>query len=156
MIEIERKYLLTALPPRVRERGASSVHIHQGYLPGARIAERVRRTVADDGGETRYYRTVKSGSGIERLEMEDETDEQFFSTVWPLTRGHRIEKRRYRVPDGDVTWEIDEFLDRDGLWLAEIELRTVEQNVIVPAWLAPFVAREVTDERAYTNYALSK
>ncbi len=150
--EIERKYLLTALPPRVHSAG--SVHIHQGYLPGVRITERVRRTVGDEG--TRYYRTIKSGSGIERLEIEEETDERFFSTVWPLTRGHRVEKRRYRVPDGDVTWEVDEFLDREGLWVAEVELRTVEQRVVAPDWLAPSIEREVTDEDEYTNYALSK
>lgn len=150
--EIERKYLLTGLPPRVRD--ASSIHIHQGYLPGVRITERVRRTVGDDG--TRYYRTIKAGSGIDRLEIEDETDERFFNAVWPLTRGHRIEKQRYLVPDGGVTWEIDEFLDRSGVWLAEVELESVGQRVIVPAWLAEFVEREVTDEKEYTNFALSK
>lgn len=152
--EIERKYLLTGLPPRVQT--AASVHIHQGYLPGTHITERVRRSVSDDGSGTRYYRTIKSGAGIERLEIEDETDERFFTTVWPLTRGRRIEKRRYRVPEGDVTWEIDEFLDRDGLWVAEVELTSVEQRVVVPEWLASFVEREVTEEAEYTNFALSK
>jgi adenylate cyclase len=150
--EIERKYLLTGLPPRVS--GGSAIHIHQGYLPGVRITERVRRTVGDDG--TRYYRTIKSGAGIDRFELEDETDERFFAAMWPLTRGHRIEKRRYRVPEGEVTWEIDEFLDRAGLWLAEVELESVTQRVTVPVWLAGFVEREVTDDGAYTNFSLSK
>jgi CYTH domain-containing protein len=152
--EIERKYLLTGLPPLAR--GASSLHIHQGYLPGKRITERVRRAVSDDGSGTHYYRTIKAGQGIERFEIEDETDERFFTTVWPLTRGHRIEKRRYRVPDGDVIWEIDEFLDRSGLWFAEVELKSVEQKVVVPEWLGSFVDHEVTDDATYTNFALSK
>ena len=79
--EIERKYLLTALPPRVLT--APAVHIDQGYLPGTRINERVRRSKRD--GAVRYYRTIKSGVGIEKLEIEEEIDERFFAAVWPLT-----------------------------------------------------------------------
>ena len=150
--EIERKYLLTALPPRTRT--ASALHIDQGYLPGRRITERIRRTERD--GSLRYYRTIKSGAGIEKLEIEEETDERFFSAVWPLTVGHRIEKRRYEVPEGELVWEIDEFLDRPGLWFAEVELTAVDQPVVVPEWLAEFVEREVTEDGRYTNYALSK
>jgi CYTH domain-containing protein len=150
--EIERKYLLRALPPRTRD--APAVHIHQGYLPGDRITERVRRTVSDTGA--RYYRTIKAGQGIDRMEIEETIDETFFSTVWPLTRGRRVEKRRYLVADGDLTWEIDEFLDREGFWLGEVELESAGQRVIVPEWLAEFVDREVTDEPLFTNYALSK
>src|SRR5256885_14202809 len=96
------------------------------------------------------------GSGLDRLEFEEETSEQFFATVWPLTRGARVFKRRYFVPEGDVTWEIDEFLDRSGLWLAEVELESVDQHVEVPDWLQPVVEREVTEEREYTNRALAR
>src|SRR5437763_1724092 len=106
--EIERKYLLSALPPIVRS--ASVLEIDQGYLPGIRINERVRRT-RSEGGVT-YHRTIKAGAGLDRLEVEEETTELFFSTVWPLTSGHRVHKRRFVVPQGDVTWEVDEFLDR--------------------------------------------
>ena len=113
--EIERKYLLRELPARAV--GAPSLEIDQGYLPGERINERIRRTRGSDG--LRYYRTIKAGSGIDRLEVEEETSELFFTTVWPLTRGCRVHKRRYLVPEAELTWEIDEFLDRDGLWLAE-------------------------------------
>jgi len=104
----------------------------------------------------RFYRTIKMGAGLDRLELEDETNEQFFSTVWPLTRGARIYKRRYFVPEGDVTWEIDEFLDRSGLWLAEVELETADQRVEIPAWLGAVLEREVTDEKEYTNHALAR
>jgi CYTH domain-containing protein len=150
--EIERKYLLHALPPRTS--GAPSLEIDQGYLPGDRINERVRRTRGADG--VRYYRTIKSGSGIERSEIEEETNELFFTTVWPLTRGCRVRKRRYLVEDGGVTWEIDEFLDRQGLWLAEIELERVDDVVAPPDWLREAIEREVTDEPQYTNHALAR
>lgn len=150
--EIERKYLLRRLPAGVA--GAPSYEIDQGYLPGQRINERVRRSRGPEG--VRYYRTIKAGSGIVRSEIEEETTELFFVTVWPLTRGCRVRKRRYVVREGDVAWEIDEFLDRDGLWLAEVELQTVEQTVRPPEWLREVIEREVTDDPRYTNYALAR
>src|SRR5579884_2930370 len=134
--EIERKYLLRALPTRVLEPSAArSVEVDQGYLPGARINERVRRT-QDAAGAMKYFRTLKAGSGLERIEIEEETTREFFEAVWPLTRGVRIRKRRYYVPAGDVVWEVDEFLDRPNLWLAEVELTHAEQAVGIPEWLA--------------------
>lgn len=150
-VEIERKYLLRELPARVD--GVPSLEIDQGYLPGERINERVRRARSIDG--VRYYRTIKSGSGIERSEIEEETSELFFTTVWPLTRGFRVRKRRYLVEDGGAMWEIDEFLDRDGFWLAEIELERVDEVVVVPDWLRRAIDREVTEDPRYTNHALA-
>src|SRR5215216_2745117 len=135
--EIERKFLLRELPTRVAR--APSLEIDQGYLPGERITERIRRSRSGDGA--RYYRTIKMGSGIERLEIEEETTELFFTTVWPLTRGRRVHKRRYLADDERVTWEIDEFLDRDGLWLAEVELEAVDQTVELPDWLREVIVR---------------
>ena len=151
-LEIERKYLLRALPPAVAN--AQAVEIDQGYLPGTDIRERIRRVRGPHG--TQFVRTLKSGEGIERLEIEEETSEQFFVAVWPLTRGCRVHKRRYDVPDGTLVWEIDEFLDRPELWLAEVELDRADQPVTPPEWLAPYVVREVTDEPGYTNHALAK
>ena len=149
--EIERKYLLRALPLEVRS--ARTLEIDQGYLPGTRINERIRR--ARDGSNVKYFRTIKTGQGIARFEVEEETTETFFLAVWPLTRGARVQKRRYLMPEGDVIWEIDEFLDRDGLWLAEVELRDVDQVVDIPRWLSVVMDREVTDDPSYTNHALA-
>jgi len=106
--EIERKYLLRELPGRVAS--AASIEIDQGYLPGIKINERIRRAIGDDG--VKFFRTKKFGAGMDRLELEDETTEEFFLATWPLTRGARVWKRRYLVPEGEIVWEIDEFLDR--------------------------------------------
>lgn len=149
--EIERKYLLRAQPPRAV--GAPSLEIDQGYIPGERIRERVRRT--SGANETRYFRTFKTGTGIQRIEIEEETTKEFFDAVWPLTVGRRVRKRRYLVNENGLLWEIDEFLDRPSLWLAELELEHADQVVDVPGWLAPFVDREVTDDPSYTNRALA-
>lgn len=149
--EVERKYLLRALPVP-RPRGRLQL-IEQGYLPGARLVERVRR-VRSRGAVT-YLRTVKGGSGVHRLEIEEECSAELFASLWPLTKGRRVRKKRYLIPDGDRTWALDAFTDR-ALVLAEIELPSVDSEVVLPAWLAPFVDREVTEESAYVNAVLAQ
>lgn len=149
-VEIERKYLLRELPERVR--GAEATELEQGYLPGGVVRERLRRALGPRGA--RFTRTVKLGTGVVRAEFEEELPEPEFTRLWPLTAGARLRKRRYLVPDGALTWEIDEFLDRD-LLLAEIELPTAETEVTLPEWLAPAVVREVTDEPAFANLRLA-
>jgi CHAD domain-containing protein/CYTH domain-containing protein len=149
--EVERKYLLNGLPPAAAD--ASSVEIDQGYLPGERLIERLRRIHADGGDE--LVRTVKEGSGLVRLEVEEAVAPEVFDALWPLTEGRRLRKRRYRVPAGDLTWEIDQFLDRD-LVLAEVELPTAEAQVPIPDWLHPWIELEVTEDPGYGNFELSR
>lgn len=150
-IEIERKYLLSAMPRHAREHPC--VHIDQGYVPGEQLHERLRRTKRD--GAVRCFRTVKLGTGISRVEIEEETTPEIFSRMWTLTRGNRVRKRRWKVPAGELTWEIDEFVDRE-LVLAEIELPSEDTEVEIPDWLAPYVVREVTDDPSYLNLNLAK
>lgn len=149
-LEIERKYLLSALPDRVRS--APSREIQQGWLPGQLLRERLRR-VRDDRGE-RFYRTIKTGAGLARVEIEEETTAAVFHAMWPLTEGCRISKRRYIVHEGDLAWEVDDFDDRE-LVMAEVELASTDQEVPIPAWLQAVLVREVTDDGAYTNLALA-
>jgi CHAD domain-containing protein/CYTH domain-containing protein len=150
-VEIERKYLLRGLPDL--DDSTDVVEIHRGWLPGELLRERIRRVRSDDA--TTYFRTIKLGHGVERIEIEEPTSEEVFDRLWPLTKDCRIRKRRYRVPEGDLVWEIDEFLDRD-LHLAEVELESASQNPEPPRWLAPHVVREVTDDPRYTNLALAE
>lgn len=150
-IEIERKYLLRGLPPAARE--VAPLEIQQGYLPGTRLVERLREVRKN--GTAAWFRTVKSGAGISRFELEEETSRELFERIWPLTAGRRVAKRRYPVPAGELTWEIDEFLDRD-LVLAEVELPAVDAPVEPPEWLAPYVVRDVTGDPAYANSRLAK
>jgi len=130
-----------------------SVEIDQGWLPGQQLRERIRR-VRSDRGET-YLRTVKLGRGVQRLEIEEPTPAPVFEQLWPLTEGCRIRKRRYRVREGDLLWEIDAFTDRD-LVLAEVELDSATQRPAFPSWLADHVLREVTDDPRFTNLALAE
>jgi CHAD domain-containing protein/CYTH domain-containing protein len=150
-VEIERKYLLKSLPDRVAT--ADVVEVEQGWLPGSRLQERVRRVTAPDGD--RFYRTVKFGRGLSRLEVEEEATAEVFERLWPLTESRRVRKRRYYVTEGTLTWEIDEFLDRP-LVLAEVELPTPDTDVPLPEWVANVLDREVTGEPAYVNVNLAR
>ena len=148
-LEIERKYLLSSLP-RLPE-ALDVLEIDQGYLPGV---ARLRHQRSSSGVE-RFFRTIKHGVGVQRLEMEDEIDRASFDRLWPETAGRRVRKRRYVVANGDDHWEIDEFLDR-SLVLAELEFDDPESTVVIPDWLSPVLVRDVTDEPAYTNRSLAK
>lgn len=149
--EIERKFLCRELPKLPA--GAEILEVEQGWLPGRTFRERLRR-VRGPGGE-RLVRTLKLGAGAVRVEFEETVDPALFAALWPLTRGARVRKRRYRVPEGGRVFEIDEFLDRD-LVLAEVELERPDEPVELPAWLAEVIVREVTDEPGFTNLELAR
>ena len=149
-MEIERKYLLRSIPHTLR--GMPSAEIVQGWLPGERLLERLRRVTR--GAEVRHFRTVKLGSGVARVEIEEETAPDLFEVLWPATRDRRIRKRRYAISEGALTWEVDVFAGRD-LVLAEIELPTADTAFDIPGWLAPYIVNEVTDDPAYVNANLA-
>jgi CHAD domain-containing protein/CYTH domain-containing protein len=150
-IEIERKFLLRGLPPEMPQ--AETHEIAQGYLPGDKLIERLRRDRVN--GTERYIRTVKAGEGLVRMELEEETTRAVFEHLWELTKGKRLVKRRHVVSTPEHRWEIDEFLDRPMV-LAEVELNDEHAPVTIPDWLAPSVDREVTDDAAYLNVNLAR
>jgi CYTH domain-containing protein len=154
--EIERKYLLRFVPEKARD--SRWVDIAQGYLPGSKLQERIRRVSIHHGSgrkDLHFYRTVKLGEGVTRTEVEEETTEATFLAMWPLTRRRRLRKRRFEVDVDGLTWEIDEFRNRD-LVLAEVELDSEDDDVTFPDWLAPAVQREVTGEPEFLNVNLAR
>jgi CHAD domain-containing protein/CYTH domain-containing protein len=154
--EIERKYLLRFVPEEARD--SRWVDIAQGYLPGSRLQERIRRVSIHHGSgrkDVHFYRTVKLGEGVARTEVEEETTEAIFLAMWPLTKRRRLRKRRFEVDVDSRTWEIDEFRNRD-LVLAEIELDSEDDEVTFPDWLARAVQREVTGEPEFLNINLAR
>jgi CYTH domain-containing protein len=148
-LEIERKYLLQALPQFPAT--ARSYRMDQGYF--ANEPGRVRRTQAPDGTIS-YTHTIKKGRGLVREEIERVISPDEFESLWPRTTGRRLTKTRTKVPEDNLVWEIDDYDDLD-LVVAEIELPTPDTSVTIPDWLAPLVVREVTGERAYLNSALA-
>lgn len=156
-LEIERKYLLDAVPELPAD--ASACRLEQGYLPAPADAAgpwsggRLRRSTDADGRVVRTQ-TIKEGAGLVRRERERTLDEATFAALWPATAGRRLVKTRWTVPADGVAWEIDVFESID-LVLAEVELPDADHAPPVPAWLAPRIVREVTDDPAYTNAALA-
>lgn len=161
MVEIERKYLLNRMP--LLPMPCEAWVIEQGYFPrpdghtsnGESIpVGRIRRAVLP-GGQVICTHTIKTGNGLVRQEDERVIEQELFHEWWPLTAGCRIRKKRHRVEEGVVLWEIDQFLD-DELVMAEIELSSPDEPVQIPNWLTRHVVREVTSDPAYSNFALAK
>lgn len=151
-LEIERKYLLSGVPPVAA--ATAPTLIEQGWLPGAALRERLRRTTSPDGTIT-CWRNVKLGPAQARVEIDEGTSRELFDAMWPLTATARVRKHRHVVRDAAYAWEVDVFLDRD-LVLAEVELSGLDDDPVIPEWLAPFVARDVTGEPAYFNSVLAR
>ena len=144
--EIERKFLVKDDSWRATA-GAGKPYL-QGYLSLDR--ERVVRIrVKDDRG----FLTIKGlRKGISAAEYEypipaAEAEEM----LQKLCLRPLIEKLRYEVSHGGLLWEIDEFLgDNKGLMIAEVELSSEEQQVILPPWAGP----EVSNDQRYANASL--
>lgn len=156
--EIERVFLLAGMPP---DMPAGEVWgIEQGYLPPAgghpagALEGRLRRIAHADGRITHVH-TVKRGFGLVRQEEERSIDAATFAREWPRTAGRRLRKERTRVESDGRTWEIDRFIGLP-LVLAECELPAADAPLAMPAWLAPVVVREVTEDPAYRNSALAR
>jgi adenylate cyclase len=147
-VEIERKFLVEQLPDGLDS--FPSREIEQGYLA---ITDDVEVRVRRYGQES--FVTVKSSGDESRVEEEIEIDGHRFDSLWPLTEGRRVEKRRYRIPAGDgLTIELDVYHGRlTGLITAEVEFgsRADADGFAPPAWLS----REVTNDPRYKNKRLA-
>jgi adenylate cyclase len=142
--EIERKFLVVGDAWRALGEPES---IRQGYLCSG--PERVVRVRA--AGE-RAWLTVKGVNfGATRREYEYPiplADAAEMLDIDGFCERPLIEKRRTRIPLGEVTWEVDEFLgDNAGLIVAEVELRHADQTVELPEW----IGAEVTGDPRYYN-----
>lgn len=162
--EIERVWTLRGMPAIPPEAQVEIWEIEQGYLAPPAEGEdalaalgfpegRLRRIV-EPGGRTRFFHTVKRGTGLVRIEEEREISREEFERSWPRTAGRRLAKTRHRVSAGGLVWEIDRF-HAIPLAMAEVELPDEHARCEMPEWLAPWVAREVTDDARYRNFALA-
>lgn len=144
--EIERKYLVVG--DVWRRKATSKSHIVQGYLArGRRSTIRVR--IKDDKAATL---TIKSRErGVSRSEFEYRIGIKDARALLELCGSSRIEKDRYTVPQGKLTWEIDVFLSPIELTMAEVELENADQEVKLPKW----IGEDVTDDPDYRNSSLA-
>jgi CYTH domain-containing protein len=139
--EIERKFLVK----QGAWRDASATRYRQGYLSTVKERTVRVRTISD-----KAYLTIKGITvGASRTEFEYEIPivdaEEMLDN---LCEKPLIEKNRYMVEVGALTWEVDEFFgENEGLIIAEIELQSEDQPFDKPDW----VTEEVTADPRYYN-----
>lgn len=146
--ETERKFLVT--DTSYRRLAHNHEEITQGYLstaPDATVRVRIKGSMA--------FLTVKTRNiGATRDEWE-----------YPIPPGDArdmlsapgcsavIDKTRYYVNHGGLTWEVDEFHGRhEGLVVAEVELEREDAPYEKP----PFAGDEVTGDPRYYNSTLAR
>ena len=147
-VEIERKFLLAS--DNWRAGAAGGVRILQGYFPRTPDGPTVRVRIAGD----RAFLTVKGAAkNFARSEFEYAIPVADAEAMLREFCGERlVEKVRYLVPFAGATWEVDEYLgENEGLLTAELELDSPDASFVPPPWLG----REVSRDRRYTNGSLS-
>ena len=145
-MEIERKFLLKKLPENLSSYPCRQ--LEQGYLSTAPVV-RVRK---DDD---KYELTYKGKGAMVREEYNLQLTEQAYEHLKQKIDGRLITKRRYMIPYGDYTIELDIFEgDLAPLTLAEVEFPSKEaaDAFVAPDWFA----EEVTFSKLYHNSYLSQ
>lgn len=144
--EIERKFLVD---PKKFATSASYKHIRQGYLsydPERTVRVRI-------SGESAWLTIKGKSTGIARDEFEYSIPVKDAAILLAMAKGYLIEKNRFYETVGGKLWEIDRFEgDNEGLWIAEIELESENEEFILPRW----VSDEVSEDPRYYNSYLSQ
>lgn len=142
--EIERKYLVDLKKWSPTNKG---VHILQFYLSD-------KPTVRIRIAGIQAFITIKGPSkGISRAEFEYEIPVDDALDMIKLAIYIPIEKTRYDVVYNDQLFTVDIFEGKnDGLVIAEIELESEDQKIILPDW----ITEDVSEDENYYNSNLSK
>lgn len=148
--EIERKFLITNPAWNEMCTTVKVCNIKQGYLSKGQLST-VRVRIAD----TTAFVTIKGkrvGNACDEFEYHiplSDAEEMLALSVTPL-----VIKTRYIARDQyGQTWDVDVFGGiNSGLVLAEIEMETVDQHVMLPEW----IGTEVTHDHRYHNTYLAE
>lgn len=136
--ENERKYVLRLdCEPVIRKVALGKQTIRQGYLIAARgTTVRVRSI---DNGKTSYWHTLKCNNGRRVIEIENKLDKRDFEDLWELSM-NRLEKTRYKMPDG---WCIDFFLDHDDVVYFAMAECEMPEGQAEPKWIPDAIAKSL-------------
>jgi adenylate cyclase len=146
--EIERRFLVRGND--WRQLAVAYTDIRQAYLAaGNKASVRVRI----NGNSTATLAVKSRPAELRRLELEYAIPTLEAEALMVLREGSVVEKRRYQLPCGDLTWEVDVFSGENlGLVIAEIELRHEDQHIDLPPW----IGLEVTGRPQYYNGFLAQ
>jgi adenylate cyclase len=146
--ETERKFLIEKdLWYAVKK--PAGIDIQQAYLLNE-PQKVIRIRVTYDSG----YITIKGPVvNMTRLEYEFPVPKhEALEIMNHFTRGAII-KTRYKIESAGKIWEVDEFWgDNEGLIIAEIELKSADEQFLKPSW----IGEEVTSDPRYYNSYLSE
>jgi CYTH domain-containing protein len=145
-MEIERKFLIKELPKNLETYPCR--HLEQGYLSTAPVV-RVRKD------NDKYELTYKGKGAMVREEYNLPLTAESFEHLKQKIDGRLIVKKRYMIPYGDFTIELDVFEeDLAPLTLAEVEFSSEEaaNAFVAPDWFA----EDVTFSKLYHNSYLSQ
>ena len=146
--EIERKFLVSG---EFRQDSPESYRIIQGYICSDQDRT-VRVRVRGDKG----FLTIKgrsSADGLSRYEWEKEIPVDEALMLLKLCGGGVIDKVRHLVPYEGHVFEVDVFHGmNEGLVVAEVELKSEDEEFSRPQWLG----EEVTSDVRYRNSMLLK
>ena len=144
--EIERKFLVKEFPADLEE--YEFHELEQGYLNTAPVV-RVRKE------DNSYYLTYKGKGFIEREEYNLPLTADAYLHLVEKADGKIISKRRYLIPFGNYTIELDIFHEPfKPLIIAEVEFPSLEEAnaFLPPEWFG----EDVTGDYHYSNSYLSK
>lgn len=156
--EVERKYLIGY--PDIKQLEADPncrrVEIIQTYLRSEPDTEvRIRQRGMD--GHYIYYKTIKRNiSDLKRIEVEERLSQSEYLTLMmdADTSMRQIRKTRYCLTYEGQYFEIDVYPFWTDKAVAEIELRSEDQEIRFPEFIN--VIREVTGEKGYTSAGLAR
>lgn len=147
-LEIERKFSIQN--DSWRAQASTGQHLCQGYL--AYEPDEVRVRLVDGQTATLTIKGAKSADGSTRVEIEQAIHPIAARALLERSLAV-IEKTRYKIPQGDLTWEVDVYEGRlAGLKIVEIELPSADTSVALPSW----VGVERTADKAYGNGQLAR
>jgi len=147
-VEIERKFLVKGDFKRFAD---SQTRIIQGYLSS--VPERVVRIRIKGNQGFITVKGIATESGTSRYEWEKEIPVKDANELLNLCEPGIIDKTRFLVKLDKHVFEVDEFYgENNGLIIAEIELKSEDEDFIRPDWLG----EEVTGDDRYYNSSLVK
>lgn len=145
-MEIERKFLIKTLPENLEDYPCRE--LEQGYLCTGPVV-RVRKD------NDKYELTYKSKGMMVREEYNLPLTKDSYEHLKQKADGRIIVKKRYMIPYGNYTIELDVFQeDLASLVLAEVEFPSEEEakSFTPPDWFG----EDVTFSKFYHNSTLSK
>lgn len=145
-MEIERKFTIRQMPEDLTQ--YPSRQLTQGYLNTDPVI-RIRQE------DQNYYLTYKGSGMLAREEYNLPLNAESFAHLLPKCDGNIISKKRYLIPYGNHTIELDVFdAPFAPLVIAEVEFKTKEdaESFQPPTWFQD----DVTYQKEYHNSNLSK